>query len=143
VVVDYAHTPAALEAVLKSLRAHCRGRLWCVFGAGGDRDRGKRALMGARVEQHADRLVLTDDNPRTEDPQQIVAEILDGMKQPAAVHLEHDRGRAIAWAMQNAVSGDVVLIAGKGHESVQLIGTRSIPFSDRERVLQIVRDWAR
>jgi UDP-N-acetylmuramoyl-L-alanyl-D-glutamate--2,6-diaminopimelate ligase len=143
VVVDYAHTPAALEAVLKSLRAHCRGRLWCVFGAGGDRDRGKRVSMGAKVEQHADCVVLTDDNPRTEDPQQIVAEILAGMKQPGAVHVEHDRGRAIAWAMRNAVSGDVVLVAGKGHETVQMIGTRVIPFSDRERVLQLVRDRAR
>jgi len=72
-----------------------------------------------------------------------MAEILAGMKQPAAVHVEHDRGRAIAWAMQNAVSGDVVLIAGKGHETVQIIGTRAIPFSDRERVLQVARDWVR
>jgi UDP-N-acetylmuramoyl-L-alanyl-D-glutamate--2,6-diaminopimelate ligase len=99
--------------------------------------------MGAKVEQHADRVVLTDDNPRTEDPQQIVAEILTGMKQPAAVHVEHDRGRAIAWAMQHAVSGDVVLVAGKGHETVQIIGTRALPFSDRERVLQLARDRAR
>jgi UDP-N-acetylmuramoyl-L-alanyl-D-glutamate--2,6-diaminopimelate ligase len=99
--------------------------------------------MGAKVEQHADRVVLTDDNPRTEDPQQIVAEILAGMKQPAAVHVEHDRGRAITWAMQNAVSGDVVLVAGKGHETVQIIGARAIPFSDRERVLQVAREWTR
>jgi len=142
-VVDYAHTPAALEAVLKSLREHCRGTLWCVFGAGGDRDRGKRALMGAMVERFADRVVLTDDNPRTEDPHQIAADILAGIRQPGAVHVEHDRARAIAWAMQQAHSGDVVLVAGKGHETVQVIGTRAVPFSDRERILQLARDWAR
>jgi len=141
VVVDYAHTPAALEAVLKSLRAHCRGRLWCVCGAGGDRDRGKRALMGAKVERFADCVVLTDDNPRSEDPRRIVTDLLAGMKQPAVVHVEHDRGRAIAWAMREARSGDVVLVAGKGHETEQVIGTRTIPFSDRERVMQLGRDW--
>ena len=141
-VVDYAHTPAALRAVLKSLHAHCSGRLWCVFGAGGDRDRGKRPEMGAVAECNADQLVLTDDNPRTEDPQRIVEDVCSGIKQPARVHIEHDRARAIAWALRNAGADDIVLIAGKGHETVQQVGNRSLPFSDRERVQILAREWA-
>jgi len=142
VVVDYAHTPAALEAVLKSLRAHCTGKLWCVFGAGGDRDSGKRPMMGAAAERHADRLVVTDDNPRTEDPAHIVAGICSGIKRPARVHIEHDRAHAIGWAMRQAAAGDIVLVAGKGHETVQVIGNRAVPFSDRERVQALAREWA-
>jgi UDP-N-acetylmuramoyl-L-alanyl-D-glutamate--2,6-diaminopimelate ligase len=142
VVVDYAHTPAALKAVLKSLREHGSGRIWCVFGAGGDRDRGKRPEMGAAVERNADQLVLTDDNPRTEDPQQIVDDVCSGIKQPARVHIEHDRAHAIAWAMRSAAADDIVLIAGKGHETVQLVGNRALPFSDRERVQILAREWA-
>jgi UDP-N-acetylmuramoyl-L-alanyl-D-glutamate--2,6-diaminopimelate ligase len=143
VVVDYAHTAAALEAVLKSLRAHCKGKLWCVFGAGGDRDRGKRPLMGAVAERHADELVLTDDNPRTEDPAQIIRDVSAGLKQPGSVHVEHDRAHAINWAMQAAAAEDIVLIAGKGHETVQIIGNKSVPFSDRERVMALSREWSR
>jgi UDP-N-acetylmuramoyl-L-alanyl-D-glutamate--2,6-diaminopimelate ligase len=143
VVVDYAHTAGALEAVLKSLRAHCRGRLWCVFGAGGDRDRGKRPLMGAVAERHADMLVLTDDNPRTEDPQQILDDVCAGLKQPGSVHVDHDRAHAITWAVQQAAADDIVLIAGKGHETVQIIGTKAVPFSDRERVMALAREWSR
>jgi UDP-N-acetylmuramoyl-L-alanyl-D-glutamate--2,6-diaminopimelate ligase len=142
-VIDFAHTPAALEAVLRALRAHCRGRLWCVFGAGGDRDTGKRPQMGAVAERHADVMVLTDDNPRTEDAEKIVRDICSGLKQPGAVHIEHDRAHAIGWAMQHAGANDIVLIAGKGHETVQIIGNRSVPFSDRERVRAIAREWAR
>jgi UDP-N-acetylmuramoyl-L-alanyl-D-glutamate--2,6-diaminopimelate ligase len=141
VVVDYAHTAGALEAVLKSLRVHCRGQLWCVFGAGGDRDRGKRPLMGAVAEQHADRVVLTDDNPRTEDSRQIIADVCAGLQHPDAVHIEHNRAHAISWAMQSATADDIVLIAGKGHETVQVVGTKALPFSDRERVQAIARDW--
>jgi len=143
VVVDYAHTPAALEAVLVSLREHCSGRLWCVFGAGGDRDRGKRPLMGAVAERLADEVILTDDNPRTEDPQQIIDEICAGIRRPEMIHIEHDRAHAITRAMQEAGPDDLVLIAGKGHEMVQVIGTRSVPFSDRERVRALVREWSR
>jgi UDP-N-acetylmuramoyl-L-alanyl-D-glutamate--2,6-diaminopimelate ligase len=142
-VVDFAHTAAALEAVLRSLRAHCRGKLWCVFGAGGDRDRGKRSLMGAVAERHADAIVLTDDNPRTEDAERIVNDIRSGLKQPAAVHVEHDRAHAIGWALQHAAENDIVLIAGKGHETVQIVGNRAVPFSDRERVRAIAREWSR
>jgi UDP-N-acetylmuramoyl-L-alanyl-D-glutamate--2,6-diaminopimelate ligase len=141
-VVDYAHTAGALEAALKSLRAHCAGKLWCVFGAGGDRDRGKRPLMGVAAEGYADRLVVTDDNPRSEDPQQIVADICAGIRQPGLVHIEHDRAHAIAHALRSASAGDIVLIAGKGHETVQQIGNRSLPFSDRERVQALAREWA-
>ena len=141
VVVDYAHTPGALEAALQSLRAHCSGSLWCVFGAGGDRDHGKRSLMGAVAERFADRVVLTDDNPRTEDAQGIIEDICSGLKQPGSVHIEHDRGAAIARAVQQAKANDIVLIAGKGHETVQLLGTKSVPFSDRERVMTIAREW--
>jgi len=143
VVVDFAHTPAALRAVLRSLRAHCRGELWCVFGAGGDRDRGKRPEMGAVVESNADHLVLTDDNPRTEDPRRIVSDLCTGIKQPRKVHVEHDRAHAISWAMHAAGPDDVVLIAGKGHETVQQVGHRMLPFSDRERVQVVAREWTR
>ncbi|MBT8116303.1 MAG: UDP-N-acetylmuramoyl-L-alanyl-D-glutamate--2,6-diaminopimelate ligase [Gammaproteobacteria bacterium] len=141
VVVDYAHTSGALEAVLDSLRAHCSGKLWCVFGAGGDRDRGKRAQMGAVAERHADHVVLTDDNPRTEDPQQIIEDICSGVRQPNKLHIEHDRGKAIARAMHEAGADDIVLVAGKGHETVQLVGNRALPFSDRERVMALTREW--
>lgn len=141
-VVDYAHTAGALEAVLKSLRAHCQGKLWCVFGAGGDRDRGKRPLMGAAVERHADHVVLTDDNPRSEDPAQITTDICSGIRQPALVHIEHDRAHAIAHALRSAGPDDIVLVAGKGHETMQQVGNRSLPFSDRERVQALAREWA-
>ena len=143
VVVDYAHTPGALEAALHSLRAHCKGKLWCVFGAGGDRDQGKRSLMGAVAERFADKVVLTDDNPRSEDAEKIVEAIRAGLKQPGAVQIEHDRGAAISLAVQHAAADDIVLIAGKGHETVQLIGSKAIPFSDRERVMAIAREWSR
>jgi UDP-N-acetylmuramoyl-L-alanyl-D-glutamate--2,6-diaminopimelate ligase len=124
------------------LHAHCSGKLWCVFGAGGDRDRGKRPLMGAVAERHADRVVLTDDNPRTENPQRIIDDICSGIRQPRRLHIEHDRGHAISWAMREAAVDDIVLVAGKGHETVQLIGNRSLPFSDRERVMALTREWS-
>ena len=143
VVVDYAHTAGALEAALRSLRAHCSGKLWCVFGAGGDRDHGKRPLMGAVAERFADKIVLTDDNPRTEDAHRIIEDIRAGLKRPAAVQVEHDRGHAIELALQHAGANDIVLIAGKGHETVQLVGNKAIPFSDRERVRTIAREWSR
>lgn len=142
-VVDYAHTPGALDAVLQTLRDHCIGKIWCVFGAGGDRDTGKRALMGAIAERHADVVILTDDNPRTEDPGKIVAGILSGMKRPEKITVEHLRGEAISRAMQAANGGDIVLIAGKGHETHQLMGGKALPFSDREQVLNIQREWSK
>ena len=128
VYVDYAHTPAGLEAVLQALRPHCEGELWCVFGCGGDRDRGKRRLMGETVGTLAEHAVVTSDNPRSESPDAIINEILTGMKADT-VAIE-DRAAAIAWAIDSARPDDVILLAGKGHETVQVIGERRIPFSD-------------
>ncbi len=133
-VVDYAHTPAALREALTALRGHCTGRLWCVFGCGGDRDAGKRPLMGRVVEDYADVCIITDDNPRTESPVRIVDDILQGLASPKKATVIHDRREAIHYALEHADSEDMVLIAGKGHESTQLIGTTSQPFSDRDVV---------
>ncbi|HHH38660.1 MAG TPA: UDP-N-acetylmuramoyl-L-alanyl-D-glutamate--2,6-diaminopimelate ligase [Sedimenticola sp.] len=134
VVVDYAHTPDALEQALTALRDHVRGRLFCLFGCGGDRDRGKRPLMGAIAESLADRVLVTDDNPRTEDGDAIVWEILSGMKAPGHVGVVRDRGAAIRQVVREAGPGDLVLVAGKGHEAVQQIAGRALPFDDREQV---------
>lgn len=134
VVVDYAHTPKALESVLQAVRAHSRGAVWCVFGCGGERDRGKRPLMAAAAERYADRVVVTDDNPRAEDPDQIVTEILAGFAAPAGVQVMRDRAQAIAYAIAQAQPHDVVLVAGKGHEDYQEIAGTRWPFSDREQV---------
>ncbi|MGA8259560.1 MAG: UDP-N-acetylmuramoyl-L-alanyl-D-glutamate--2,6-diaminopimelate ligase [Arenicellales bacterium] len=131
-VVDYAHTPDALARALQSVREHCRGELWCVFGCGGDRDRGKRPEMGRIAEKWADRVVLSNDNPRSEQPARIVADILGGMSGEPQIIL--DRRRAIAEVLVAARRDDWVLIAGKGHETTQTIGERVIPFDDREVV---------
>ncbi|WP_303901789.1 UDP-N-acetylmuramoyl-L-alanyl-D-glutamate--2,6-diaminopimelate ligase [Thiohalomonas denitrificans] len=138
VVVDYAHTPDALEHVLRAAGEHCRGNLWCVFGCGGDRDRDKRPLMGRIAERYADFVVMTDDNPRNEDPYLIIEQIRQGMADPDAVQVIRDRGEAMACALQAAVPGDVVVIAGKGHESEQVMGGRSLPFSDRETAARLL-----
>ncbi len=130
VFVDYAHTPRAIEVALRALSAHCKGQLWCVFGCGGDRDSGKRPQMGRMAETHADRLVVTSDNPRGEEPGQIIAQIIDGLKQPHVATVLEDRAAAIAWAIREAAADDIILIAGKGHENYQLIGTERIDFSD-------------
>jgi UDP-N-acetylmuramoyl-L-alanyl-D-glutamate--2,6-diaminopimelate ligase len=130
VVVDYAHTPDALEQALMSLRAHCAGRLICVFGCGGERDRGKRPQMGAIAERLADQIIVTDDNPRGEDGEAIVAQIVAGLAQPQRACVQRDRSAAIALALRTAHAGDVVLVAGKGHEPYQEIGGRKFPFDD-------------
>lgn len=130
VVVDYAHTPGALTHALAAVRAHADARVLCVFGCGGDRDRGKRALMGAAAGV-ADAVWLTDDNPRSEDSAAIVAEILGGMADTSRVTVEHDRRRAIRAAIAAAGSNDVVLIAGKGHETTQQVGSERRTFDDR------------
>ncbi len=141
VVVDYAHTPDALEQVLRTLREHGR-RLWCVFGCGGDRDRGKRPQMGAVAARHADRVILTDDNPRNEAPAAIVADIQRGIPAAsAAVSVCHRREAAIEQAIREADAGDVVVIAGKGHEACQLVGDEKRPFSDREVVRRVLAEW--
>ncbi len=130
VVVDYAHTPDALERALDALRPLTAGALHCVFGCGGDRDPKKRPLMGAAVAQRADRILITNDNPRTEDPQAIVAAITPALATRQFV-VELDRARAIELAVLEAAAGDVVLIAGKGHEDYQIFGERKLPFDDR------------
>jgi UDP-N-acetylmuramoyl-L-alanyl-D-glutamate--2,6-diaminopimelate ligase len=130
-VVDYAHTPDALAKALAAAREHCVGALWCVFGCGGDRDPGKRPLMGAIADELADQIIVTDDNPRSEDPAAITHAILEGIKtHPARVI--NDRGMAIATALKEARGGDVVLIAGKGHEDYQIYGESRRRFSDRD-----------
>ena len=130
VVIDFAHTPDALENALQAARAHSTGYLWCVFGCGGDRDRGKRAPMAAVAERCADRIIVTDDNPRQEDPARIVADILTGFSDSASFEVLHDRGQAIDTAIRTAAPGDTVLIAGKGHESRQLLAGGERSFSD-------------
>jgi UDP-N-acetylmuramoyl-L-alanyl-D-glutamate--2,6-diaminopimelate ligase len=127
VYIDYAHTPDALETVLKALRPHTAGRLWVVFGCGGDRDAGKRPLMGAAAVAHADRVIVTDDNPRTEDAAAIRAAVL---KSARGAHEIGDRALAIETAINSAEEGDVVVIAGKGHESGQIVGREVRPFND-------------
>ncbi len=140
VVVDYAHTPHALEQVLVVLREYrsnsSRGLLWCLFGCGGDRDSGKRPLMGAIAENLADRVLLTDDNPRTEEPDKIIKDILAGMQAPARATVIHDRRAAIIHVLVVASDTDIVLIAGKGHEDYQIFGTEKQPFSDYDVVHQ-------
>ncbi len=135
IVVDYAHTPDALKQVLAATREHTDGKLWCVFGCGGDRDVGKRPLMGKMAEMFADEVVLTDDNPRGEDAGVIVRDIIGGMRREPTV--VQDRKAAIHWALSRAGTTDAVVIAGKGHESVQLVGDQALPFSDR----QVVEEW--
>ena len=141
-VIDYAHTPNALETVLKALREHTKNQLICVFGCGGDRDSGKRPLMAKIAEENADVVIVTDDNPRSESPESIVVDIMKGFDQPGSVIVEHDRAIAIGKALKNAQSGDTVLIAGKGHENVQILATGSIPFSDREQANKILQELA-
>lgn len=130
VVVDYAHTPDALEKVLEALRPHVKGRLLCLFGCGGDRDRGKRPLMAAVAERLADGVLVTDDNPRGEDPQAILDEIRTGFANPEAVRFVSGRGEAIARLIAEAEPDDVLLLAGKGHEDYQEIAGVRHAFSD-------------
>lgn len=131
VIVDYAHTPDALDKALAAARAHASGRLGVVFGCGGDRDPGKRPLMGEIAARRADRVWITDDNPRTELPAAITADIARGVPAGLPVRIEHDRAAAIRGALAEAGPGDVVLIAGKGHEDYQEVGRTRRPFSDQ------------
>lgn len=132
IVIDYAHTPDALEQVLQELSQHDAGSLICVFGCGGERDRGKRPQMGATAERYADRLIVTDDNPRGEDGDAIVGEILAGLAQPRRAEVIRDRAQAIAYAVGNARPGDIVLVAGKGHEAYQDTAHGRRDFDDAE-----------
>ena len=138
VVVDYAHTPEALSTLLKSLRTYTDGELWCVFGCGGERDRGKRAEMGRAAAVGADRVVLTNDNPRDEDPDEILSDIADGLSVPAQARIPQ-RDLAIAYALEQAASHDLVVIAGKGHETSQIVGDQVLPFNDQAVAEEILR----
>lgn len=138
VVVDYAHTPDALQQVLRALRPHCRGELYCLFGCGGDRDQGKRPLMAEIAEREADRIILTTDNPRYEDPLKILQDIQQGFTGKKSVYREPDRQRAIAYVLATAKPTDVVLVAGKGHEAYQLIKGIKYPFDDATEVRRLL-----
>jgi UDP-N-acetylmuramyl-tripeptide synthetase len=140
VLVDYAHTPDGLRHVLQAARELCRGRLWCVFGCGGNRDPGKRPVMGAVAAELADSIIVTSDNPRDEDPAAIIAQIVEGIPAPVTVVIEVDRTRAVASAVHGARSEDVVVVAGKGHEEYQEIRGQRLPMSDRALVLAALRE---
>jgi len=137
IVVDYAHTPDALEKTLLAIRQHCHGKLWCIFGCGGDRDSGKRPLMGEIAERLADAVIVTDDNVRSEDPAQIIQQILAGCHAPQQIQVEHNRAKAISLALQQSAEEDVILVAGKGHENYQIIGQTRLPYDEREFVKQL------
>ncbi|MCP9848243.1 UDP-N-acetylmuramoyl-L-alanyl-D-glutamate--2,6-diaminopimelate ligase [Cyanobium sp. Morenito 9A2] len=142
VLVDYAHTPDGLENALKASRPFAAGRLICVFGCGGDRDRGKRPQMGAIAAALADQVVVTSDNPRTEDPQQILDDVVAGIPDGTDLLVEGDRAAAIAQAVAAAQPEDLLLIAGKGHEDYQILGTTRIHFDDREEAEKALRGRA-
>ncbi len=137
-IVDYAHTPDGLMKALTAARAHCRGRLRVIFGCGGDRDPGKRVMMGRIASEMADEAIVTDDNPRTEDPAKIVADILAGFPGPVLPLVEHDRAVAIRGALERSDAQDVVLVAGKGHEDYQIYGTVRRSFSDQAVIRSVL-----
>jgi UDP-N-acetylmuramoyl-L-alanyl-D-glutamate--2,6-diaminopimelate ligase len=141
-VVDYAHTPDALDKALVALRGHCTGRLWAVFGCGGERDPGKRPQMAAVAEARSDAIVITDDNPRGEDADRIVAQIVSGLAGRVPVQVERDRAAAIRLAARGAHAGDVILVAGKGHEDCQIVGTERRAYSDRVEARRVQEEAA-
>jgi len=143
IVVDYAHTPDALAQALSSLQAHCKGRLFCIFGCGGDRDKSKRPLMAKAVAAHCDKIVVTNDNPRTEEPLAIITDILSGLTPSAEVLVETDREKAIDLVLQQAGPNDVILVAGKGHEDYQIIGQQRLPYSDIATVQRLLASKVR
>ena len=140
VIVDYAHTPDALENVLVSLRDQIDARLTCIFGCGGNRDKTKRPQMGCIAERYADQVIITNDNPRGEDPDQIISDISAGIKNLGKVIIQADRAKAISDAIKSAANSDVILIAGKGHETYQEISGKRYPFSDRQLVRNILEE---
>ena len=133
VIVDYAHTPDSLENMLKAARPFITGQMICVFGCGGDRDRTKRPLMGKIAATLADQAIVTSDNPRTEDPAKILEDVVAGIPDDVTAIVISDRATAIRTAILQAKPGDGVLIAGKGHEDYQILGTEKIHFDDREQ----------
>jgi UDP-N-acetylmuramoyl-L-alanyl-D-glutamate--2,6-diaminopimelate ligase len=139
-LVDYAHTPDALEQALKALQQHVPGKVTCLFGCGGDRDKGKRPQMAAIAERYADNVIVTSDNPRTEDPDAIIQDILVGFTSLERVQVEADRAKAIALAVATSSPESVVLVAGKGHEDYQIVGTKVLPFCDRQVVKRLLEE---
>lgn len=138
VVIDYAHTPEALAQALSNVRKHASGKIICVFGCGGDRDEGKRPLMAQAAEQLSDLVIVTNDNPRSESPEQIIADIQKGISNELQLIIETDRKQAIHQAINMAGEDDLVLIAGKGHENYQIIGERRIAFDDKKIALEVL-----
>ncbi|BDX05587.1 UDP-N-acetylmuramoyl-L-alanyl-D-glutamate--2,6-diaminopimelate ligase [Planctobacterium marinum] len=139
IVVDYAHTPDALHKILRSMRAHCNGKLICVFGCGGDRDQGKRPEMGSIASQYSDWVVLTNDNVRNENAQDIIADILRGIPQQEKVYIETDREEAIRWAVNQGEAGDLIVLAGKGHETSQIIGDTVTDYDERQFIKSLYK----
>ncbi|RYV03890.1 UDP-N-acetylmuramoyl-L-alanyl-D-glutamate--2,6-diaminopimelate ligase [Shewanella sp. OPT22] len=138
VVVDYAHTPDALEKALQTLRQHCQGDLWCVFGCGGDRDKGKRPIMAAAAESYADNVVLTSDNPRREKPESIIEDVLTGFNEPERITVCVDRVEAIKNSVKQAKQGDIILVAGKGHETYQEIDGVKHDYDERALIARLM-----
>ncbi|HZK39090.1 MAG TPA: UDP-N-acetylmuramoyl-L-alanyl-D-glutamate--2,6-diaminopimelate ligase [Clostridia bacterium] len=143
VIIDYAHTPDGLENILNALREITQGRLIAVFGCGGDRDKTKRPLMGEIAQRLSDIVVITSDNPRTEDPNEIINDILEGLNKPGKnVIVEENRTKAIEKALHTATKGDIIVLAGKGHETYQILKTGKIHYDEREIIAQILADEA-
>ncbi len=138
VVVDYAHTPDALEKALRALQIHCDGELWVMCGCGGERDKGKRPMIAAIAEREAGHVILSDDNPRSEDPQAIIKDMLAGMNKPERAIVLHDRKRALSHALHHASPQDIILVAGKGHEDYQIYAEQIVSSSDRENTMQLL-----
>jgi UDP-N-acetylmuramoyl-L-alanyl-D-glutamate--2,6-diaminopimelate ligase len=139
-LVDYAHTPDALERVLKSLRPLVKGRIICVFGCGGDRDRTKRPLMGEIAQSLSDKALVTSDNPRTEEPLAIIRDITERMEDKSNVVVIPDRAQAIRHCLGSLEPGDCGVVAGKGHEDYQIVGTQRNHFSDREQIHEWIKE---
>jgi len=135
-VVDYSHTPDALQKALKELNKINKNNLWVVFGCGGDRDKSKRPMMGKIAEDYATKVIVTSDNPRSENPNNIIDDILEGIAIKGNIIVESDRKEAIKFALNNSESDDIILVAGKGHETYQIIGKEKIDFNDKEIALQ-------
>ncbi|VFP88194.1 UDP-N-acetylmuramoyl-L-alanyl-D-glutamate--2,6-diaminopimelate ligase [Candidatus Erwinia haradaeae] len=138
IIVDYAHTPDALKQALVTLRLYCKGKLWCIFGCGGDRDKNKRALMGAIAEKLSDVIIITNDNPRKENPNKIINDILSGLIHNSRAKIIMNRIEAISYAVRTAQNTDIIFLAGKGHENYQIIGTKNFSYSDRYTVAHLI-----
>jgi len=141
--VDYAHTPDALEKALAALRSHTHGHVWCVFGCGGDRDKGKRPLMAKAAEAGADYLVITTDNSRSEQPEAIVADIKAGLTKPELAQDIPDREQAIRYCLSHAAADDLILAAGKGHEDYQIIGKQRINYDERAVIARLQQECSK